>query len=232
MKKFNLLMLIFTASFAFFSCSSNEEPEISNDLNEKLLKKFSVKRDASGAYSLDFELSEKAKVDKVLDVTSNFNQFFLYRADNNTKTNIEESLVIDGSQLKVGFIDTNNMDAKTNITVIDDNIKLAAKGAAEQSKLKAYNITKNEEGIYELVFEVKNNVAVNFVYNESDEAYEIHLQSDVATETNFTRTLEQIPGKPLKIVFVNYVNNAKAKSATLEPIRKPIIIIEEEEENL
>lgn len=227
MKKFNLLLLLFTATFGFFSCSNNEEVEISNDLNENLLKKFSVKRDASGAYSLDFNVSEKAKVDKVLDVTSNYNQFFLYRADNNTETNIEESLVIDGSQLKVGFIDT-NADAKTNITVIDDNIKLA-KGTADQTKLNTYNITKNEQGVYELVFEVKNNVSVNFVYNETDEAYEIHLQNAAATETNFTRTLEQIPGKPLKVVFVNYISNPGAKSATLEPIRKPVIIIDDGE---
>lgn len=228
MKKINLMLMLFIASFGFFSCSNTDDAEMSTDFNKNLLKNYAVKRDASGAYSIDFNVNEKVKVDKVVDKNTNSSQFYLYSADKNSQTNIAESLLIDENQLKVGFIDTNS-DKKTNITVFDNNITFA-KGTSENSKLNSYSITKNDEGLFEVAFDVKENVAVNFIYSEENEAYEIHLESGVATETSFTRTLEKITGKPLKVVFVNHVGNTGAKSAeALEPIRKPVIIIDEED---
>jgi len=219
--------MFFLASIVFFSCSNNDDAEMSTDFNKNLLKNYAVKRDASGAYSIDFNVSDKVKVEKIVDKNSNTSQFFLHSADKNTQTNIAESLLIDENQLKVDFVNANNNKNITNVTIFDDNITLA-KGN-ENSKLKSYSVTKNDDGFYDVVFEVKDNVAVNFVHNEKEDAFEIHLNNGKGVETNFSRTLEKIEGKPLSIVFVNYVGNTNAKSETLEPIRKPVIIIEEEE---
>lgn len=217
-------MFAMIASLVFSSCSSNEDGMISTDSNAKLLKNFSLKRDASGAYSMDFDVAEKTKVNKVSDLSNN--QFYLHSSKEYTSTKIAEQLVIDNEQLKVGFIDANDNKNITSFTIIDDNITLA-KGN-ENSKLKSYSITKNGEGLYDVVFEVKNNVAVNFVHNEKEEAFEIHLNSGKGGETNYSRTLEKLDGKPLSIVFVNYVGNSGAKTDDyLTPIRKPVIIIED-----
>lgn len=92
----------------------------------------------------------------------------------------------------------------------------------------SYSITKSSDGSFEVEFEVKLNVAVNYVYNAELDSYEIHLNDGQSSETNFTTTIEKNEGKPLQVAFVNYVANQNAKSAELTPIRKPVIIIEEE----
>ena len=227
MKKSSLLVFAIIASLLFSSCSSNEEGIINTDVNGKLLKNFTVKRDASGAYSLDFNVTENKKVDKVANQNLNSNEFYLYSSENNSTTKIAEQLLIDNSQLKVGFIDTNSESNNASVTVYDDDITLA-KGDLN-SKLKSYSITKNDDGLYDVVFEVKNNVAVNFVHNEKEDAFEIHLNNGKGDSTNYTRTLDKKEGKPLNIVFVNYVGNTSAKTDDfLTPIRKPVIIIEED----
>lgn len=218
--------MLFIASFGFFSCSNTDDAEISSDFNKDLLKNYAVKRDANGAYSIDFNVSEKVKVDKVLNQNSNFSQFYLYSSDNNSERKITEELIIDGSQLKVDFIDTNSK-RNTNISVIDDNITFA-KSSDNNAKLKSYSVSKNDDGSFEVIFEVKNNVDVNFVYNESEDTYEIHLNNGKGNTTNFSRTLEKKDGKPLQVAFLNYVSNPNAKSDELTVIRKPVIIIEED----
>lgn len=226
MKKSILLVFAISASLVFTSCSSNEDGVITSELNGKLLKNFTLKRDASGAYSMDFNVSENTKVNKVSDKITNTSQFYLYAADNNSSTKIAEQLVIDNSQLKVGFVDANNSKNITNVTVFDDNITLAKNN--ENSKLKSYSVTKNDDGLYDIVFEVKNNVAVNFVHNEEEDTFEIHLNNGKGDETNYSRTIEKTEGKPLSIVFVNYAGNLGAKTDDfLTPIRKPVIIIAE-----
>lgn len=227
MKKNSLLVFAIIASLIFSSCSSNEEGMIPTDSNAKLLKNFTVKRDASGAYSLDFNVTENTKVDKVANQNLNSSEFYLYSSENNATTKIAEQLLIDNSQLKVGFIDANSKN-NTNLTVYDDNIKLA-KGDLN-SKLKSYSVTKNDDGLYDVVFEVKNNVAVKYAFNEKEDAFEIHLTNGKSADANFSTTLEKKEGKPLTIVFVNYVGNtnAKSESTDLTPIRKPVIIIEED----
>lgn len=227
MKKNSLLVFAVIASLIFSSCSSNEEGMIPTDSNAKLLKNFTVKRDASGAYSLDFNVAENTKVDKVANQNLNSNEFYLYSSENNATTKIAEQLLIDNSQLKVGFIDANSKN-NTNLTVYDDNITLA-KGDLN-SKLKSYSVTKNDDGLYDVVFEVKNNVAVKYAFNEKEDAFEIHLTNGKSADANFSTTLEKKEGVPLKIVFVNYVGNtnAKSESTDLTPIRKPVIIIEED----
>lgn len=223
MKKSSLLVFAIAGSFIFSSCSSNEEGLISTDSNAKLLKNYTVKRDASGAYSMDFNVLENTKVDKVIGINKNSSEFYLYSSDKNTTTKIAEQLLINNNQLKVGFVDTKT-DSKTNVVVFDDNISF--KKSAEESKLTSYSVTKNEEGSFELDFEVADNVAVEYIFNENEDAFEIHLTNGKSATTNFSTTLEKTEGKPLNIVFVNFIANPGAKTTeTIEPIRKPVIII-------
>ena len=223
MKKISLLTFAIAVSLVFSSCSNQEALPTENE-NADLLKTFKVKRDATGAYSLDFEVSENAKVDKVLDTNGNASEFYLYSSDNAEAKKITQDLLIDGEQLKIGFVDakTNN---SPNITIIDDNLSIAKK-SNDNAKLNSYSIGANADGTYQLDFKVNDNVNVDFVYNEETSVYEVHLEYGKVSDSNFSRVLESEEGKVLKVDFVNHISNSSAKSAELSMIRKPIIIID------
>ncbi|ARV07599.1 hypothetical protein BTO04_13265 [Polaribacter sp. SA4-10] len=224
MKNFKLLIFIFSIAITFSSCSTNETilPE---EQSLDLLKSYSVKRDANGAYSVDFDLNKNAASENVLDVETNTHQILLYSIDNQLNRKVSQDLTIDGTQLKVGFVDANSNNSP-HITIIDDNITLA-KTSAEHVMLKEYRISSNEDGTFNLDFSVKNNVSVGFVYNEDIDTYEIHLEEGKTTETSFTRILEKEEGQLLKFDFVNHITtNTSAKSAVADTItRKPRVII-------
>ena len=154
----------------------------------------------------------------------NNNEFLLSPAKvAQTAKSISQELVIDNSNLKVSFVDANS-DKSAYISITDDNISLQRK--ENGIKLASYSVEGNQDGTYDLFFDVKNDVDVSFVYNESISTYEVHLEDGAGSETSFSRTLEKEDGQPLKIDFVNHVSNPSAKSAELSLIRKPIIIID------
>ncbi|QNM85676.1 hypothetical protein H9W90_00700 [Polaribacter pectinis] len=213
MKTFNLFALVASITLVFSSCSTNENllPE---EQSVDLLKSYSIKRDANGAYSLDYNLNGNAKTEKVVD--NNINQFYLYSSDSQTSRRATQDLVIDGTELKVGFVDTSS-DKLPQITITDDNLALAKNS---NKKLKEYSITSNQDGTYNLDFSVNNKVRVDFVYNEEINTYEIHLEEGKSNETSFSRVLEKADGQPLKFDFVNHLDNTEAKGL-LSLIRKP-----------
>ena len=227
MKKLNILTLFLSSLIILSSCSS-EESFIPADQSAGLLKKYKLKRDTSGAYSIDFDLNKNVRVDKVVNPEDNSNQFLLYSGNNNTNKSISEDLLIDTNQLKVGFVDT-NIGFYSNVSITDDNINFLSKNDTPQY-LDTYEVYSNEDGTFGLDFKTKDNVAVDFVYNENDSAYEIHLEMGNSKDNNYSRVLEQEEDKSLKIYFVNHSSNQAKSSSVSSPIRKPIIIIDHGEE--
>jgi len=100
---------------------------------------------------------------------------------------------------------------------------LQRKGNGEM--LAGYSVQGNEAGTFNLEFDVNDNVAVSFVYNETISTYEIHLEEGSSDNNSFSRTLEKEAGEPLKIDFVNHVSNTSAKSSELLMVRKPKVIV-------
>jgi hypothetical protein len=223
MKSIKLIALALTTVFAFSSCS-NEETNLMNNPNEGALKTYKIKRDATGAYSLDINLSENTKVDNVLDATDNTSKYYLSSTNESSKKSMSDDLLINDDNLKVSFIDT-EINKGQSISIKDDNISFLKKNN-NSTKLKSYSIESNEDGTYALDFSVKNNTDVSFVYNESIKTYEVHLENGSGSEKSFSRTLEKEEGLALKLDFVNHLNNSSAKSEDLATIRKPIIIID------
>ena len=219
MKNFNLLSLVVAATLVFSSCSTNENLDLDNPSSE-LLKSYTIKRDATGAYSLDYSLNGNTQVDNVKDVKTKTNQIFLYSSDNLSSKKVTQDLTIDGEELKIGFIDTQS-DKNPNITIIDDNISLSRN---ENKKLEEYSITSNGDGTYNLEFNVKNNVRVDFVYNDEIKTYEIHLEEGNGNQTNYSRLLNKIDDEPLKFDFVNHIYNSSSR-ALAQVVRKPRSII-------
>ncbi|AUC86261.1 hypothetical protein CW731_13670 [Polaribacter sp. ALD11] len=236
MKITKLLSLVIVSAFVLSSCSSNEnllpEAEKTNSL-----KSYKVKRDASGAYSIDYDLEENVKSEKVTNSVTNTNEFHLYQSDYTTSKRQSEELFIDGNELSIGFIDTRT-NKKANITIEDDNIAILKTSSVNSKMLSEYSFSSNTDGTINLDFKVNNKVSVDFVYNEEINTYEIHLEEGKSSETNFSRSLTRVNGQVLKIDFVNHLDKGDSSLkgvAARELIRrKPRIAIDNGEsgENL
>ena len=205
MKITKLLAFVVVSAFILSACSNSEnlltEPEQKNSL-----KSYKVKRDASGAYSLDYELENDVKSQSVKNLETNTNEFHLYQSDFSGSSKQTQELFIDGKQLNIGFLDTRT-NRESRVTIEDDNVSSIKTMAKSTKMLSEYSITTNEEGVFNLEFKVKSQVAVDFVFDEETSIYEIHLKEGKSTETAFSRNLTQGTGVPLKIDFVTHTNN-------------------------
>lgn len=222
MKKVSLLAIVAAITFVFSSCSTEENLSL-EDSSKSLLKKYKLKRDATGAYSVDFDTEENTTINKYVDATNNSSEFILSQSGNSTLKDASQDLMIDNNQLKISVVD-GNTNKKSSITVFDDDISLQRK--TNDSKLASYSIEGNEDGTFTLDFVVNPNVDVSFVYNEAIETYEIHLEDGDGEVNSFTRSFDRESiNKPLRIDFVSHVVNDNAKSAELVLIRKPRTIL-------
>jgi hypothetical protein len=228
MKKISFLAVVAAITLVFSSCSS-EESLLPESENTNLLKTYKVKRDATGAYSIDFNVSNNTKIDKLTDVNSNTSEYVLSSSNNQTQKKLSQELLIDNNKLKVGFVDANT-DKRQLISIIDDNISFQNK-SDDTKRLADYSIQGNEDGTFDLAFNVNDKVDVSFVYNEEISTYEIHLEDGAGGDSNFSRTLESEDGQKLKIDFVNHSSNSVAKSSEDITKRKPRIIIDDGEDS-
>jgi hypothetical protein len=219
MKKFTPYFLALSLSVIFASCSSNEAEVIENN-PENLLQSYTLKRDATGAYSIDFNTTDNTDVTTVTNV-DNSKEIILAETPQKTATKHSSDFSIDNDHLKIGFLEANNGKRK-NIYIEDENITFA-KGITEF--LNSYSITANGDGTYKLDFTVNDNVSTHFKYNEDLEVYEVHLSEGNSDEKQFSRDLRIDSNELLKINFINY-KNVSAKGAVLESIsEKPKVVI-------
>ena len=114
----------------------------------KLLKSFTVKKDANGAYSLNFDLNSDAVVDKTYNDYSKTSQFVLYSSNKPGVRNVKEPMSINDSKLQIGFLDTNT-DEKPSITIVDDNITF---GKGDTEALQSFEISSVDDSAYQLDF--------------------------------------------------------------------------------
>ena len=213
MKNIKLLSLFFLSVVVLSACS-NDENLLTETEQKNSLKSYKVKRDASGAYFLDYELENDVKSQSIKNLETNVNEFHLYPSEfENNQRRQSEELFIDGNQLNIGFIDS-RMDRKSNITIEDDNITLAKNSAKNEEMLSEYSVFSNEDGTINLDFTVKNKVSVEFVYNEIENIYEIHLEKGNSNEADFSRSFTKNEGEVLRIDFVNHFSNGNLSKGT------------------
>ncbi|MGB0880011.1 MAG: hypothetical protein ACPGTO_05545 [Polaribacter sp.] len=223
MKTINSLISLTTIILlTLSSCATDENLLVEEQSSLDLLKSYTIKKDATGTYYLDYDLANNVKVDNVKNVTTNSNQFYLYSSGNESNRRINKMLFIEDGQLNIDFVDTNS-DKQPKITIIDDGTVLGENVDANNEMLAEYSITSNENGTYNLDFKVKNKVEVDFVYNKESDIYEIHLEKGNGVESNYSKVLEKNANKPLKFDFVNHSNNTESRANG--PRRKPRGII-------
>ncbi|MGG6231705.1 hypothetical protein [Tenacibaculum sp. SDUM215027] len=218
MKKFTPYFLVLSLSVIFASCSSNEAEVIENN-PENLLQSYTLKRDATGAYSIDFNTTDNTDVTTLTNV-DNSKEIVLAETPQKTATKHSNDFSIENDHLKIGFLEANK-GKRTNIYVEDENITFA-KGITEF--LNSYSITANGDGTYQLDFTVNDNVNTDFVYNENLDVYEIHLSAGESLKKTFSRHFEMNSDKMLKLDFVNHKYSGRTEEETAE--RKPRIIQE------
>ena len=218
MNKFTPFLL--AISLVFASCSSNENEELDNIPQENLLQSYTLKRDANGAYSIDFNTTDNTAVTAVKNIDKS-NEIILSEAKHKTTTKHSNDFSIENDELKIGFLEANK-GKRTQISVEDENITFAKGGITEF--LSSYSITKNEDGTFLLNFKVNDNVATDFIYNEDIETYEVHLSNGTAKQKDFSRTVNISSEDLLKLDFVNHKYSGKSEDA-IATIHKPRIII-------
>ena len=218
MRNLNLYALIASAMLVFSSCST-DETLLQEEQSLDLLKSYTIQRDASGAYSLDYNLNGNVEVDKVTDVQTNTNEIYLYTTNSKSSRTVSQDLYIDQSQIKVGFVDTNS-DKKATITVLDNDIQMSK---SRNERLETFGLTSNTDGSFDLEFKVIDGIAVEFIYDGDKNVYEVHLNDNPkASQSEFLQTFTKENGVALNIEFVN---NASATNARTAAIRRPAVII-------
>lgn len=222
MKKLSVSLLAVIIALSFGSCTMNDtDPYVAPQ--EPLLKKAKLKRDASGAYSVDYVVADKTISNKRLDASSLTNEIHLSKVNHNTNSNLKEDFKLNKNKLNIGFVD-GETGKRTKISVGDENIKLA-KGKSTEF-LKTYELSINEDGTVQLDFEVNDNIKTDFQYNDKKETYEIHLSKGTSNESKFSRTFTANKNdKPLKLDFVNHHKLLGKGLASEYTTNKPRVVV-------
>ncbi|WP_440122463.1 hypothetical protein [Tenacibaculum sp. Ill] len=228
MKKFTPYFLALSLSVIFASCSSNEAEVIENN-PESLLQSYTLKRDATGAYSIDFNTTENTDVTTVTNV-DNSKEIILAETPQKTATKHSNDFSIKNDHLKIGFLEANR-GKKRHVYIEDDNITLSRKGTdSTPNYLISYTISVSNDGKYNLDFVVADKVKTMFVYNNTKDTYEVHLSEDIAplTQANFSSDIEEknsfsidlniSQGEKLNLNFVNYYKLQQEVSARTEEV--------------
>ncbi|MDP5105976.1 MAG: hypothetical protein NWQ31_07380, partial [Polaribacter sp.] len=189
MKRPIILAFALVVSSLFLSCS-NDEDIAQPQQSTELFKTFQLKRDATGAYSIEFD--SNVNISKIKNSSNNTNELYLSMSNENLtqKSNVQSDLFFNDENFKVNFI-TQSSISVPSISVFDDNIKFAKK--SETTFLKEYSVTKNEDGTYNLDFTVENKVNVDFVYNSEINVHEVHLEEGIKSSenNNYSRVLDK-----------------------------------------
>jgi len=220
-----LLTLIIMSAFVLSSCSNNENllPEVEKTSS---LRSYKVKRDASGAYSIEYDLEKNRSSQKSINSETNGKEFYLYQSNFAKSKSESEELIIDINKLSISFLDAIT-HSESNITVEDDPISLAKTNTNTAKMLSEYTVSKNEDGTFHLDFKVIDQVSVDFVYNQELGIYEIHLEEGNSNGNDFSRNFDKFDGDTLRIDFVNHTKETSAKGNGYNNSfeRKPRIII-------
>jgi hypothetical protein len=226
MKTIKLLTLTILSTFVLTSCSSNENLP-SEASKVKLLKSYKVKRDISGVYSMEYDLEKNTTSEKVVNYKTKTNEFYFYESDFGISKRVSGELFMDTNKLSISFIEATS-NVKSNITIVDDVNTPKKTNAKKIKMLSHYSVSKVGSGTYALDFKIKDNVSVDFVYNEVLGVYEIHLEKGKSNGTAFSRNFEKLEGETLRIDFVNHTESYIVKgqmSKGMVVTRKPRVII-------
>lgn len=218
MKKFSLTTVLVLITLGFSSCTQDDNTLLQEPSAEDLLKSYKIQRDASGAYSLDYDLSEGAEVENIKNEKNNTNNIYVYSSDSQGARSVEnEDLTIQDGRVRIDFKDTNT--GRTSFITIEDDKMSSRENDVEY--LEGYSITENGDGTFDLDFTVKEGVEVYFTYNEVNDIHEVHLSEGETGDLNFKTTFTLEENETVYIDFVNHYSSNTGKAESELVSRKP-----------
>lgn len=203
MKK--IVFYFFMVSLVLTSCST-EQQEQTKAAETKLLKSYKIVKDAQGRYSIGYSTNNNATAELIKNLKTNTNEIHLFSEKNVKANNFKEDLAIERNQLKIGFIENNAK--RRSVTIEDKNIVLA-RGEESTEYLKEYSVEELDDNQYEVEFEVKEGVRVEYVYNEEIDTYEIHLKEGESSTNEYSKVYTKT-SETLKVDFVNHYKSTTA----------------------
>jgi len=222
MKNLSLTTLLILITLGFSSCSQYDSILLEEPTAEDMLKSFNLNKSRSGDYSLDYQLGNGVSADNVLDRKTNTSNIYLYSSEISQTRGMNEDLAIQDGQLTVSFNNAESEEKVHSITVLDDDIKTRGQ---ENENLQSWGMTGNGDGTFDLNFVVRDDIGVDFIYDDDRNVYEVHLTNNLnASQSEFIQTFTKENGVALKIEFVNYTNASRSESESAE--RKPKLIVE------
>ncbi|WKD86024.1 hypothetical protein KCTC32516_01375 [Polaribacter huanghezhanensis] len=222
MKKLSVGILAIVLAFSFASCSTNETGL--ETPQAPLLKQVQLKRDASGAYSVDYVVASNTLPDVHKNMNSLMNEVHLNKVSQDTKDQYRNDFMLDNNTLRIGFFD-NETGKQMKFSIEDENITFA-KGSTTKF-LKEYKLSTNKDGSIQLDFEVNNNIKTEFVFNKDSATYEVHLSKGTSSDSKFSRTLTVPDTGVLKLDFVNHNLLGKGLAESTSTIPRVIIVSSE-----
>lgn len=202
MKNLTSYAVAIVTSLVMMSCSTNETLDVQP---QNIVNSYSLERNASGEYYLNTTKPADIVVNQANKTTE------VYALEAGVAKQSATNLLFNDGKLKVDFVQDFNTPS---ITIFDDA------ETKEINYLNTYKISANEDGTYQVDFSVNKGIAVEFVYNEKTDVYEIHLAQGKQTQSSFTKVFDVQKGDVLKVNFVNHLkSNNFAKGAT-DPYKK------------
>ncbi len=205
------------------SCSTNENLDVDALVPESRLKSYKTQKDINGRYSIDYTVTSNTVTEVVKNIKTNVNEIHLYSGKVAVKENYNEALAIENNKLSISFLE--HSKTKTSFIVEDDNIVLA-KGQKNNNFLQKHSFLV-EGNTVQLDFKVRAGINVSFVYNEADNIYEIHLKEGKSNNLSFSKVFVKNDGNPLKVDFVNHINNTASRGIQVgrRRYKRPRIVV-------
>lgn len=227
MNKLKFLGTLLLACTVFISCNSTEN--LTEDEFSPQLLDFRINKNILGEYYIDYNVGENIKSDQFYNHETETHEFLLSSSGEEVSKKYTSDLEKNKTKLKIDFKSEDQREKLPSIIIEDDNISFAKGNSSEE--LESYEISVSNNDLYNLDFSVRENVVVDFKYNEDIQTYEIHLTEGKSSSQSHNISFEKDSNELLKIDFVNHFQSGETRTTEVGPKRKPRIIIDDGEDS-
>ena len=226
-----LAPLFSTLLFLTLLSSCNQEDSIvGEEVSTPLFGKLQLKKDVSGAYSIDLEtVNITSEVyENEYEKTVNID---LYPSHQANREKVSED-IFETNESEFSIYLNNKLDGKmSKISIFDQDIKFSKEESSDDYYLASYNFTDNGDETYTLDFSVVSGTEVDFSQDQDTGEYEIHLTPGNGSQSDFSATFNKEVDLPLVIGFKNYSSesrNNRTSATSPSSNDKPRVIVDTE----